>query len=705
MKSIQPSQLSRQTAVFAGTILLSAFLLFLIQPLISRYILPWFGGGTAVWTAAMMFFQVILLGGYLYAHGLSHLARHVQARIHAAVILVTGAWLVISAVDWRVPLLAGSQFRPASADYPLWDVLRVLSVSVGLPYFLLSTTSSLVQFWYGRTFQGAQPYRFYVLSNAASLAALLSYPLIFEPLFALKGQAIFWTVGFGFFLLFLAFSMFGAVRSGRKATSMVQPVEDAEEIQSVPGWRAKLGWIFLAACASIILLAGTNELTQDIASVPFLWVLPLSLYLLTFMLGFSERIKLPGSLLIVLTLAGLGLAIWAQFHVGTMDILVQIGINAAVIFFACLFCHREVYLRRPAPRHLTSFYLMISIGGAFGGVFVNLIAPLIFEGYWEYHIGLGLAAVAATVILYLRRDLWLWRLRIPVAVIALSVAGFLFAFPFFIRGGSVWMERNFYGILRVRRAELDGLDTYRMLHGTTLHGLQAIDEPNRMRPTTYFTELSGIGMALQTLPRRMRTEPVRVGVIGLGVGTLAAYGQEGDVFRFYELDPAVIRLAQNSQYFSYLGDSAARIETIPGDARLALERELGEGSQEYDLLVVDAFSGDSIPVHLLTEEAVDVYLKHLIPEGVLAIHISNKHVHLEPVVARLQEAYGLEGVIIESPGSSPLGNNSTWVLLSRDPSSLNNHELQSMGREIQLDNRVRLWTDDYSNLFQVVWWY
>ena len=279
MLSSQSNQASKQTAVFAGTILISAFLLFLIQPLISRYILPWFGGGTAVWTAAMMFFQVVLLGGYLYAHGLSRLSPRAQARIHAVVIVVTGAWLTISAVGWGIPLLAGSQFRPASADYPLWDVLRVLSVSVGLPYFLLSTTSSLVQFWYGRTFQGAQPYRFYVLSNAASLAALLSYPLVFEPLFALKAQAIFWTAGFGIFLLFLALSMLGAVKAAQKVTSQEQFDEGAETLQAAPGWRSKLGWIFLAACASIILLAGTNELTQDIASVPFLWVLPLSLYL------------------------------------------------------------------------------------------------------------------------------------------------------------------------------------------------------------------------------------------------------------------------------------------------------------------------------------------------------------------------------------------------------------------------------------------
>ena len=691
-----------KTPVFAATILLSAFLLFLIQPLISKYILPWFGGGTAVWTAAMMFFQLVLLGGYLYAHGLSRLSPHVQARIHGLVILVTGGWLLISTIWWQAPLLAGSQFRPESADHPLFDVLRVLLVSVGLPYFLLSTTSSLVQYWYGRSFQSAQPYRFYVLSNAASLAALLVYPLFFEPLFALKGQAFIWAVVFALFIIFLVMSMRAALRTNWNAFPGASAAANEEEEARNPGWKSQLGWIFLTACASTILLAGTNELTQDIASVPFLWVLPLSLYLLTFMLGFSERVNLPVSLLILLALASLGLAIWAQFHLGTMDILVQIGINAAVIFFSCLLCHREVYLRRPAPRHLTSFYLMVSIGGALGGVFVNLIAPLIFEGYWEYHIGLGLAAVTAVVILYLRRGKWLWRLRIPVAVTALSVAGVLFAFPFFIRGGSVWMERNFYGVVRVRRGMMDYIDTYRMVHGTTMHGIQSISQAYRKTPTTYYTELSGVGLAMQTLPRRVSLKPVRVGLIGLGIGTLAAYGFEGDVFQFYELDPAVIRLAQNSQYFSYLQNSAAKIEIVPGDARLSLERELEAGSQGYDLLVVDAFSGDSIPVHLLTREAVALYLAHLNPQGILAIHISNKHVSLEPVVARLQEAFHLNGMVIAASGSRPLGNYSIWILLSRDPGSLDSPALQSMGKEIQMDSRVRLWTDDYSNLFQVI---
>ncbi len=694
------------TALFAGAILLSAFLLFLIQPLISKYILPWFGGGTAVWTAAMMFFQVLLLGGYLYAHGLSRLNPRAQALIHLTVSLVTGGWLAGCAAAWGAPLLASGAFHPDGGASPLWSVLGVLAVSVGMPYFLLSTTSSLVQSWYARALPAEQPYRFYVLSNAASLAALLSYPLLVEPLLALKAQAVFWSAGFGLFLLLLGLCIGVAarIRANRPAASL-NGVPDEPETLPGPGWKAKAGWVFLAGCASTILLAGTNELTSDIASVPFLWVLPLGLYLLTFMLGFSERLRVPGSLLVALTLACLGLAIWAQFRLGTLDTLVQIAINAGVIFFACLLCHREVYLRRPAPRHLTSFYLMVAAGGALGGVFVNLLSPLIFEGYWEYHIGLALAALTAGGVLFLRRELWLHRLRIPAGVLALAAAGALLSFPFTLRQGSVAMERDFYGVVRVRRGIYDGMDTIRLVHGTTMHGLQAVNQPYHARPTSYYTESSGAGLAMETSLRRVSLQPVRVGLVGMGVGTLAAYGMKGDVFRFYELDPAVIGLATNTAYFTYLSDSAAKIEIVPGDARLSLERELASGSQGYDLLVVDAFSGDSIPVHLLTREAVALYLAHLDPQGVLAIHISNKHVRLEPVMARIQEAFGLEAMLISTGGTRPLGAASTWVLFSREPRALSSPALQSQGRPLRIDPRVRLWTDDYSNLFQVVKWY
>jgi hypothetical protein len=697
MNNFQPYQDRRLTFAFAGTILLSAFLLFLIQPMISKYILPWFGGGTAVWTTAMMFFQVILLGGYLYAHWLSSLGPHRQALLHALVIASAGGWLLISGWVWGTPLLAGSALRPPSADLPVWYVLRVLFLSVGLPYFLLSTTSTLLQYWFGRIFRSGQPYGFYILSNGASLLALLSYPFVFEPLLPLKSQAFIWAAGFAVFLVFLAASMRGAL----SANWSLAKTDISQEPVAVPEWRSMLVWVFLAACASVVLLAGTNELTQDIASVPFLWVLPLSLYLLTFMLGFSDRVRLPTSLLIGLNLVSLGLAIWAQTKIGEQAIPMQVFINAAVVFFACLLCHSEVYARRPNPRHLTVFYLMISVGGALGGIFVNLVAPVIFEGYWEYHISLALVAFTAIGILYTRKDVWLRRLRIPVAVIGLAGVVFILSFPIYIQRGSLLMERNFYGVVRVRQGFIDGMETYRMVHGSTMHGLQAFDPNYRLKPTTYYTSQSGIGLAMQVLPNRVNLRPVRVGLIGLGIGTLAVYGNAGDVFRFYELDPAVIRLAEG-KYFSYLRDTRATVELVAGDARVSLERELKQGGQGYDLLVVDAFSGDSIPVHLLTKEAMELYLAHLNPNGMVAIHISNKHVDLQPVLGRLKESLGLAGMFIDGLGSRPLGLQSWWVLLARNPAVLSSPTLAAVKKEIRIDPRIRLWTDDYSNLFQVL---
>lgn len=697
------SSVNRQSLFFfAGTILVSSFLLFLVQPLISKYILPWFGGGTAVWTTAMMFFQLVLLGGYLYAHWLGGRRSSTQVRVHSGVMLVAGGWILVTALAWGVPLLAGASFRPGSADAPMWDVLLILLVSVGVPYFLLSTTSTLVQFWFGRLTTRGQPYRFYILSNAASLAALLSYPLLVEPNLTLHSQALFWSTGFFIFLLLLGLVLHHVARNAPDSGDRVDPAVQEDIPSPPPGARTRILWVFLATCASMVLLSGTNELTQDLASVPFLWVLPLSLYLLSFMVAFSDRYRIPKGVLIILTLASIGFAMWAQVMAGVLDTVVQIVVNAAVVFFACLLCHREVYERRPAPRFLTSFYLMISIGGALGGVLVNLVAPVLFEGYWEYQVGLALIAMSSVFILYQNRQAWSWKLRVPISVVGLAATVLLLIFPLYIRAGSLWMERNFYGVIRVRQGVIDGVDSRRMMHGTTMHGLQALDEAYRMAPTTYYTAPSGIGLAFRSFEQRPQVKPLRVGVVGLGIGSLAVYGNAGDVFRFYELDPAVIRLAQNERYFTYLRDTPAKVEIIPGDARLALERELASGSQQYDLLVVDAFSGDSIPVHLLTREAFEVYLAHINPQGMLAVHISNKHVNLEPVLDQTIKALGVQGRFFSSDGARPLGNLSWWVLIAPKETLAGEPALLAASRDLNGSDRVRLWRDDFSNLFQVL---
>ncbi|MBI4927193.1 MAG: hypothetical protein HY835_05465, partial [Anaerolineae bacterium] len=654
------------------------------------------GGGTAVWTTAMMFFQVVLLGGYLYAHGVSRLPERWQAWVHLGLAGAAATWLLVTGWLWGTPLLATNALRPPDADMPVGYVLRVLAVSVGLPYFLLSTTSTLIQYWYGRMYPGGIPYRFYVLSNGASLAALLCYPVLFEPWLRLREQALVWTAVFVLYFVGLLVSLW--------RTSRPRLTVQAAARSGVGGVTGKqiAAWIMLATCASLVLQAGTNQLTQDIASVPFLWVLPLSLYLITFMLGFSDRIKLSPTGLVLFTFAGIGAAVWAQFKTGEIDILWQILAVSWMIFGVCLLCHKQVYDLRPAPQHLTLFYLMISVGGALGGVLVNILAPVIFDGFWEYYIGMAAAAFLGVAMVWVNRSAWIFRLRIPVAVVGLSGAIVLLSFPYFMRQASVTMERNFYGVIRIRQGTLSGLDTYRMVHGSTMHGIQAINQPYRSRPSAYYTESSGVGLAMQTLPNRIDLKPVRVGVIGLGVGTVAAYGLPGDVYRFYELDPAVIRFADDSPYFSYLKDSPAKIDLIPGDARLSLECEQKMGNQGYDLLIVDAFSGDSIPTHLMTLQALDVYLSQMLPEGVLAFHVSNKHLDLVPVVARLAQERGLSGVLLSGGGKEPLGNFSRWILLAQDARVLQNPSVQSAAIPLVVDERIRLWTDDYSNLLQVL---
>lgn len=697
----------RFTAIFGLTISLSAFLLFQIQPMIGRFILPWFGGSSAVWTTSMLFFQLLLLGGYAYAHILSGLAPRRQALLHALALLAVAGWFAAAAFERGAPIFPSPGLMPDGGEPPIWRILIVLAVSVGVPYLLLSTTSSLLQSWYRVARRRGSPYAFYALSNAASLLALLTYPLIFEPWLALREQALFWSAGFAAYLALAALCAAllragaGEMALGLAAADPAGEVQPAEENGPRPGWRLYLAWVGLAAISSTLLLATTNHVTQDLSSAPFLWVLPLGLYLLSFVIAFDDRQAggLRGAY-ILLTLSALLLGFFNLDRASNMPILLQIVSNAALLLIICLFCHTELYARRPHPRYLTGFYLMVSIGGALGGLFVGLFAPLVFTDFWEYPLGLAAAGLAAGAVAFQARGEWIHRLRFPVALAALALVVAVFSTSAYWLSGSSFMTRSFYGVLRVRPQTVEGQPGFRLMHGGILHGSQVQGAPYSTRPTTYYTQSSGVGLAYRQHPKYLAGAPMRVGVVGLGVGTLAAYGRPGDVIRFYEINPEVVRLARDPRFFSYLAESQADVDVVIGDARLSMERELAAGSQGYDLLVVDAFSGDSIPTHLLNRESFAIYLSHLAPGGVLAVHISNRHIDLQPVVAALAEQYAQESTLIEGGGADWQGSYSVWALVGSGGAVSDNPPFA--GRALRGQPGLRIWTDDYSNLIQVL---
>ncbi len=695
-------------AYFAICIFLSAFLLFQVQPMIGRYILPWFGGTPAVWSTVMLFFQVLLTGGYAYANWLIRPGRRREV-VHLVLLGISAALMIVLGLTWRSPITPSAAWKPAADVFPVWEIFKLLVVSVGLPYFLLSSNSPLMQAWFHRRFPARTAYRLYALSNIGSFLALISYPVLIEPYLRLSEQGWMWSA---LYLVYAGLAGYGALRAlrGEPAAGPDEAPAAPSQAAPRPEGRLYLLWILLAATASILLLAVTSHITQEVAVIPFLWVLPLTIYLLTFILAFSGEGWYSRQAFLVLMFIAAVLYGWALVSAATLSILTQIAIYAFILFVGCMVCHGELYRLRPHPAHLTSFYLMVSIGGALGGIFINFAAPFLFEGYWEMPLGfvlcwlLFLAVTLARPQPVRRRALFL--LNNVLMLSGLLIAGAL-AFQY-IRAdlrGSLYAERNFYGVVRVRLAGEEGgpLDRTILIHGITIHGAQFLDPPRRDQPTMYFSETSGAGVALRAYPRR--PEGLRVGVLGLGIGTLAAYGQPGDVFRFYEINPAVISLAEGQGgYFTFLQDSPATIEIVPGDARLSLEAELtGGGSQAYDLLALDVFSSDSIPVHLLDREAFELYLQHLQPEGMLLVHISNRHLDLVPVVWTLADHFGLSIVLIDDPGGRPAVSRSLWALLARDPALLDLPAIQARAMPMEgYTTSIRLWTDDYSNLFQIL---
>lgn len=669
--------------LFAGTIFSSAFLLFLVQPIISKHILPWFGGSAAVWATCMVFFQVVLLAGYAYTDWITRrLKPRRQVMLHVALLAASLLFL---------PIIPDVSWKPGGTEDPTLWILGLLMATIGLPYFLLSTTGPLIQAWVARTLIGTHVYRFFSLSNLASLIALICYPFAIEPRAALLFQANGWSAVFALFTVLCSASALYYLRHVHALPPAAHTRQHDPEGDWDPGMRDYLLWLGLSAMGSWLLLAITNHITQNIAAIPFLWLLPLTLYLLTFVLCFESDRWYVRSRFLIPTAAMLATCAYGlQGGDIGFNVKTAIPLYAAGLFFICMFLHGELARMRPAPRHLTRFYLMLSLGGALGGIAVGLIAPRILPAYYELGIGFVITALLATYIFRERK-----LLAVSAACLAALCGYFLFAQVSEDFEDTRRITRNFYGtLLTLDREREDPADSVRQLyHGSIKHGEQYLAAARRLEPTTYYGPSAGIGLAI----RHTRSQDKKVGLIGLGAGTLAVYGRPGDVYRFYEINPQVIELAQSE--FTFMRDSQARIEMVQGDARLSLEKEAAHG---FDVLAVDAFSGDSIPVHLITREAMAVYLRHMNPQGIIAFHITNRFLWLAPMVKQIATDQGLHAVLIHDEAENSDLRRTDWVLVARDPQVLQQEPIRKAATPIGPTRGLATWTDDFNNLFDVL---
>ena len=734
--------------LYGITIVSSAFLLFLVQPIIAKQILPWFGGTAAVWTVCVVFFQAVLLAGYAYAHALTRRTPRTQTTLHVVLLLASLATL---------PIIASTGWKPGPQTDPTWRIVGLLTATIGLPYFLLSSTGPLVQKWFAgdaamRT-RRARVYRLFALSNLGSLVGLLIYPFVVEPYADLGTQSWAWSAGY------VGFVIACAGCAWRARSHATEAIERTDRDATRPRIAQYAFWLTCAALGSMLLLALTNHITQNIASIPFLWVLPLTLYLLSFVIVFEGRggrgwydrrwWQLP------VLAAAIAMAWALSAERGVLSLYVTLPIFCVGLFVACVFCHGELATTKPAPAWLTQFYLCLSAGGAIGGLFVALVAPKLFTNYWETPIALfGLSVIAtlslrerrlsgwigglviaalATLLIFLsgggatfdaaRSELrlddatWMTALLIalgvalcalaiakrwPVALVVASLActGFYgIKYYRFLAQDTLHASRNFYGALRVKESGTGSERRRDLMHGVILHGDQYPSGERRTKATTYYGPGSGIALALQSL--RPDDTPIDVAMIGLGAGTLAIWGRTGDRYRIYELNPAVVEIARRD--FTYLGDSKARIDIALGDARLSMERELADGSaMPFDVIAVDAFSSDSIPVHLITREALAVYMRHLRPDGIVAFHVSNRFLLLAPVVAQLATDAGVVAVdVIDDPDDDDYAS-SEWVLVTRNQAFLAQAEVRKRTSAITPIAGLPIWTDQFNNLFKIL---
>ena len=674
--------------LFRSAIFLASFLLFVSEPIAAKQLLPTFGGSAAVWMTCLVFFQVALLAGYLYAHAITRgAATRKQSLLHT--VLLAGA--AVSATAWA----AGIAHPMLSGSYPVASIFATLTLSIGLPFLLLSSTSPLLQVWHFRIEQTAIPFRLFALSNLASLLALLAYPTIIEPYLSLSLQRALWAGGVA------AFAIITSILAWQSGTANVSSSQSGTELEdpSAPAstLRAKLLWFLLPMAAAMQLSAVTAHLTSNIAAIPLLWILPLAVYLLTFILAFQmpSLRKYRGILLRLLAVMLASLA----YLLSHTDAGLPIGLG--ILFFliealvACLFCHTEAYALRPQrTSETTLFYLILAAGGATGSFLIGIAAPLVFSGNYDLAFTFLVTALLALAVVWDTN----WAQRALWATGSALLVFLIYALHSSYHRQALLTRRNFYGSLRVVQSVTEHGDTVRtLLNGSIQHGSQIFSHDLSRVPTTYYAPDSGIGVALENC---CVGRSKRVGVIGLGAGTLAAYGKPGDTFRFYEINPQVLPIAQH--LFTYLRDSGATITFAQGDGRASLA---AESPQNFDVLVVDAFSGDAIPLHLLTVEALAVYRRHLAPGGILAFHVSNQYVDLDSEVGQLATSAHLQARSISSPSEKQSGEfRATWVLVTEDGAIFQKPDFALRAVEIKPVPHVTAWTDNYSSLLPLVHW-
>jgi SAM-dependent methyltransferase len=662
------------TLLAGVSIFAAAFLLFALEPLIAKRLLPWFGGSSAVWSVCLVFYQVALLAGYSYARILTrYLSQSRQVLVHIFLLVISLALL---------PIGPGSRWKPDSHAQPAWLILEMLTVTIGLPFAVLSATSPLLQHWLARLGDD-KPYRFFALSNFASLSALLAYPLLIEPYLNSSQQSMSWSGAFVLFVIVCAVFAWQARQAHDSELEQAQPVSGAHKIY----------WFLLAACGSMLLLSITNHIDQNVAAVPLLWVLPLAVYLISFIFAFGSNNLYRRWLWLRMLAFGLAMLAYAAYDITVvLPLQITVPVFLAGLFIGCAFCHSELYRLRPSASGLTSFYLTIAAGGAVGAVFVGLIAPQIFGGIYELPLSMAMTAGLALALTWQDggwgpRVLWIGVSASMVVVFVLNLKAY--------NQNALALERSFYGSLRVLQSPEPGPDQVRTLyHGTVQHGDQFQWPSRKLQPTTYYGPDSGVGILL----REWGAGPRRVAVVGLGAGTLAVYGRPGDTFRFYEINPQVIDLTR--RFFTFSQDSQAHVETVQGDARLSLERE---DVPQFDVIVLDAFSGDAIPVHLLTREAMDLYTRRLRPGGVMAFHVSNNFLDLAPVVRQLARATGYASLVVQNQADQEnMVLASEWVLVTTNTSILDNDDLKKSAMSMPGPAELRIWTDDFNSLLPIL---